>query len=177
MHTRACSKQRQLLCRGKGGAQPITSGQKVLITSTHSQLEAHCPFLSVCIIQIAQKVIRTYRSLQDQLSAPSLLDHQLQLPLQHIVTLLSPDAVGRLACTCKSLRDLVYSNLLDQAWWTRVAAARLGTQHPVLIAEDQPGPSILRAAMSQCARASAGIVAGKYLQSATLLLLWHAFWS
>ncbi|KAK9797777.1 hypothetical protein WJX73_000913 [Symbiochloris irregularis] len=84
----------------------------------------------------------------------SLLDHRLRMPLEEgIVPRLSPEAVGRLACTCRYLRSLLYGDLLENQWWRDVASVRLGPTHPALLV-DSPDASTLRAAMSQCTRAS-----------------------
>lgn len=101
----------------------------------------------------------------------SLLDSRLRLPLeQSIIPRLSAEALGCLASTCKALHELLYSEWLDDEWWLELAANKLGPQHPALLGEPElHSPSLLRAAMSQCACASARLMGGQYTQSESRL--------
>lgn len=61
----------------------------------------------------------------------SLLDPSLQLPLaESIVPRLSLQALANLACTCRSLRNVLRSDWLDDQWWRQAAKQKLGSQHP-----------------------------------------------
>lgn len=89
------------------------------------------------------------------------------LPLElHVIQHLSPLALGCLASTCKSLRSLLTSQLLDREWWHRAVVDKLGSRHPVLQAQSAP-PSreALRSAIEQYSRASTNMQAGRYSES------------
>lgn len=65
--------------------------------------------------------------------SPSLLDIlQPHLPLaQNIVPRLPLQALAFLACTCRSLCNILDSDWLNQEWWLDQGQQALGLQHPV----------------------------------------------
>ncbi|KAK9813695.1 hypothetical protein WJX73_003929 [Symbiochloris irregularis] len=68
------------------------------------------------------------RVMAEPLSDRGLLDPRIRLPLEQVILPhLPPEALGRLASTCKALNKLLYSELLNKAeWWRNLAATKLG---------------------------------------------------
>ncbi|KAK9802859.1 hypothetical protein WJX73_010051 [Symbiochloris irregularis] len=104
-----------------------------------------------------------HMSASDASACRSLLDSRL-LPaiLQH----LPPDAVGRLACTCRAFRSLVNGEALSLDWWQSLASERLYSGHPVLHPQSKPASQVeLRTALCQYKRARKQMQMGQYTQS------------
>ena len=85
-----------------------------------------------------------------------LTSHEVQAVLSsHVLPQLQLCHLAALACSCKTLRELVYSG--DQVW-CRAAAAHLNPQHPSLAGKDR---AAVQSAMLRRLRARHNISAGK----------------
>lgn len=106
------------------------------------------------------------RVMDNPVTRVNLLDPCMRLPLEHrIIPCLSAKAAGRLACTSKIFRDLLYHDLLEHDFYAQLALNNLGPTHPVLLAQVRPRPTLLQVAMSRCERARVNMKAGQYTQS------------
>ncbi|KAK9798892.1 hypothetical protein WJX73_002132 [Symbiochloris irregularis] len=107
--------------------------------------------------------VRAQMSDEDRQPRIKLTDPRLHLILDHhVIQHLSVEALGSLACTCKSLRTLLQSE-------QRTTLTKLGPQHPVL---HQPLPSrqALRDAVQQYTHAGINMKTGSYAESAETLV-------